>query len=338
MWSSSMPGQPLRGPRRTARRVASVRCRRDSPPSRRCGPAGSPRAAESPRPHAHDVLDEQARGRRLVQPGDRPVPHATGARSPSPTTASVAETTTYRLSIPWFGWLFAAAHAPRAAPPPTRRRAEPVVGAARPAHRTPGAHAGAAGRRGHARPRSPTRCSPRPPTSPPTASASSTAARASAAPSSASACSSRCRSRSWPTAWVDGARSCSLAWLTPLFCALGALAPSFWLLVASQTVARPLGIALALLAARGRRRGDAAQQPRLRGQPAGHGRRSRCRRRGRARCASPTSATTGGGWSTCSRSSGCPSPSAWRGTSLETRRFETVHRIAPADRTGVGSR
>lgn len=40
-----------------------------------------------------------------------------------------------------------------------------------------------------------------------------------------------------------------LAWLTPLFCALGALAPDFGLLVASQTVARPLGIALALLAA-----------------------------------------------------------------------------------------
>lgn len=40
-----------------------------------------------------------------------------------------------------------------------------------------------------------------------------------------------------------------LAWLTPLFCALGALAPSFGLLVVSQTVARPLGIAMALLAA-----------------------------------------------------------------------------------------
>jgi MFS family permease len=39
-----------------------------------------------------------------------------------------------------------------------------------------------------------------------------------------------------------------LAWLTPLFCALGALAPTFGLLVASQTVARPLGIALAMLA------------------------------------------------------------------------------------------
>lgn len=39
-----------------------------------------------------------------------------------------------------------------------------------------------------------------------------------------------------------------LAWLTPLFCALGAAAPSFPLLVATQTVARPLGIAMALVA------------------------------------------------------------------------------------------
>jgi len=39
-----------------------------------------------------------------------------------------------------------------------------------------------------------------------------------------------------------------LAWLTPIFCALGAAAPTFPLLVASQTIGRPLGIALALLA------------------------------------------------------------------------------------------
>ncbi len=39
-----------------------------------------------------------------------------------------------------------------------------------------------------------------------------------------------------------------LAWLTPLFCALGAASPNFWVLTASQTVARPLGIALGLLA------------------------------------------------------------------------------------------
>ncbi|MEN9646775.1 MAG: hypothetical protein RL238_3444 [Actinomycetota bacterium] len=38
------------------------------------------------------------------------------------------------------------------------------------------------------------------------------------------------------------------AWLAPLLCAVGALAPSFWVLVGSQTVARPMGIALSLLA------------------------------------------------------------------------------------------
>jgi MFS family permease len=38
------------------------------------------------------------------------------------------------------------------------------------------------------------------------------------------------------------------AWLAPLFCAVGALAPNFWLLVASQTIGRPLGIALSLVA------------------------------------------------------------------------------------------
>lgn len=38
-----------------------------------------------------------------------------------------------------------------------------------------------------------------------------------------------------------------LAWCTPLLCALGALAPGFWVLVGSQAVARPLGIALATI-------------------------------------------------------------------------------------------
>ena len=37
------------------------------------------------------------------------------------------------------------------------------------------------------------------------------------------------------------------AWLAPLFCLLGALAPNFWTLVATQAVGRPLGLALALL-------------------------------------------------------------------------------------------
>ena len=37
------------------------------------------------------------------------------------------------------------------------------------------------------------------------------------------------------------------AWVSPLWCALGAIAPNFWVLVATQTIARPVGLALALL-------------------------------------------------------------------------------------------
>jgi MFS family permease len=40
-----------------------------------------------------------------------------------------------------------------------------------------------------------------------------------------------------------------LAWLAPTLASLGALAPNFWVLTATQTVARPLGIALDLLIA-----------------------------------------------------------------------------------------
>ena len=57
-----------------------------------------------------------------------------------------------------------------------------------------------------------------------------------------------------PVAWladrIGRRRSIvTLAWAVPILCALGAVAPTFWLLVASQTVARPMGIALAMLAA-----------------------------------------------------------------------------------------
>ena len=37
------------------------------------------------------------------------------------------------------------------------------------------------------------------------------------------------------------------AWLAPLWCALGAIAPTFWVLVGTQTIGRPIGLALALL-------------------------------------------------------------------------------------------
>ena len=37
------------------------------------------------------------------------------------------------------------------------------------------------------------------------------------------------------------------AWLAPLWCVLGAIAPDFWVLVGTQSIGRPIGLALALL-------------------------------------------------------------------------------------------
>ena len=37
------------------------------------------------------------------------------------------------------------------------------------------------------------------------------------------------------------------AWVAPLWCAVGAIAPNFWVLVGTQTIGRPVGLALALL-------------------------------------------------------------------------------------------
>ena len=37
------------------------------------------------------------------------------------------------------------------------------------------------------------------------------------------------------------------AWVAPVWCALGAIAPNFWVLVGTQTIGRPVGLALALL-------------------------------------------------------------------------------------------
>ena len=37
------------------------------------------------------------------------------------------------------------------------------------------------------------------------------------------------------------------AWVAPIWCALGAIAPNFWVLVGTQTIGRPVGLALALL-------------------------------------------------------------------------------------------
>ena len=70
------------------------------------------------------------------------------------------------------------------------------------------------------------------------------------------------------------------AWLAPLWCALGAIAPNFWVLVGTQTIGRPLGLGARAADRRRRRGGDAAQQPRLRAQRARARRRARRWRRG----------------------------------------------------------
>lgn len=119
-----------------------------------------------------------------------------------------------------------------------------------------------------------------------------------------------------------------LAWLTPLLCAVGALAPGFWVLVASQTVARPVGIALAIIA------GVAAAEDMPRNS------------RAYALSVLATAAGLGAGLAVGGLKLADTGPDGWRWVYalsliwlpvavvllrhlLETRRFETVHRIAP---------
>ncbi|MFZ4719687.1 MAG: MFS transporter [Ilumatobacteraceae bacterium] len=123
------------------------------------------------------------------------------------------------------------------------------------------------------------------------------------------------------------------AWLAPLFCALGAFVPSFWTLVASQTVARPMGIALALLA------GVAAAEDMPRNS------------RAYAVSVLALSAGLGAGVAVGSLRLADIGDDGWRlsyllsiiwfpvavslmRSLLETRRFETVHRVAQPLRRG----
>jgi MFS family permease len=119
-----------------------------------------------------------------------------------------------------------------------------------------------------------------------------------------------------------------LAWLTPVACAIGAAAPSFGLLVASQTVARPLGIALGMLA------GVAATEEMPRNS------------RAYALSVLAMAAGLGGGVAVMSLRFTDLGRNGWRAVYvmslmwlpvavslgrnlMETRRFATVHRIAP---------
>jgi len=119
-----------------------------------------------------------------------------------------------------------------------------------------------------------------------------------------------------------------LAWLTPVCCSLGALAPSFWVLAGTQTLARPLGIALSMLA------GVAAVEDMPRNS------------RAYALSVLAMAAGLGAGVAVGSLKLADLGDDGWRLVYLialiwlpiavslarhldETRRFETVHRIAP---------
>jgi MFS family permease len=119
-----------------------------------------------------------------------------------------------------------------------------------------------------------------------------------------------------------------LAWLTPVCCAVGAFAPSFALLTASQTLARPLGIALALLAgvaaAEEMPRNSRAYAVSLLAMSAGLG-------AGVAVASLPLADLGDDGWRLAYLLSLVWLPVALSlGRRLdETRRFETVHQISP---------
>ena len=166
------------------------------------------------------------------------------------------ETTTYGWSLPWFAWLFALplrwTLARRGATDPRRRRRTPPPRrGGRPRTASTRARSACSGcwRRRRCRRRSSTPSSPRRSSSPPTTSASATAASASPArvvragiilvlPFAAFA--DRIGRRRMVTAMAIAA---------PLVTALGALAPTFPILVATQTLGRPLGLALDFLIA-----------------------------------------------------------------------------------------
>ncbi len=118
------------------------------------------------------------------------------------------------------------------------------------------------------------------------------------------------------------------AWLAPLLCALGTLAPNFWVLVATQTVGRPMGIALALLAAiaaaEDMPRNSRAYAVSVLAMAAGFG-------AGVAVAALKLADLGDEGWRLVYLLSliWIPVAISLMRHLLETRRFETVHRIAP---------
>ena len=225
------------------------------------------------------------RPRRRARRRRRPRSTRPRARSPTTTARSAAtddrtvDTTSYRLVIPWFGWIFALAdprHACAAAAPGDGT--QPAWAPPDRLDADAGAGRSDCSPRRRCRPRSSTRCSPRPSTSPPTTSGSSERGQGIAGvivrcgivlalpfavprrPGRATA-----DHRAARVARADRARRSARSRRT------SGCSPR------PQTVGRPLGHR-ARPAHRGRRRGgDAAQQPRVRGERAGDGQRPRRR-------------------------------------------------------------
>ena len=302
----------------------------------RCGPPTRTCAAALERPRDDLVLERGAgdgtfdQARRAVSRVPAPSSHGarTAARRDAPRTGS---------SIPWFGWLFAlpvrALVGRRLAPPDHARRvpgAHAVVGAARPARRTPDAAC--------------SDCSPRRRCSSAFVNTLFTQTvnfaaddfgigehgrrrrrRRSCAPGSSSRCRRRPRRPHRPPAGRSrsspGRRRSSTA-----LGALGADVPGARRDTDHRPPARPRP---RLARRRRRRRGDAAQQPRLRGQRAGDGERARRRhRRDRAAARRHRRSGRGGSCTSC-RSCGWSSRSTSRGACPRRRASSGRTRIAP---------
>jgi RsiW-degrading membrane proteinase PrsW (M82 family) len=159
---------------------------------------------------------------------------------------SVHETTRYQLDIPWFGWLFARPMRAALAHPATARRTDAVVVATRPLDRRQARLLGLL------------------------AAASISAAFANTLFTQTVNFAADSFGISETGQAVGGVivrvgvviavpfavladrlgrrRMIVLtSWLAPIFCFFGAASPNFWVLVGTQSVGRPLGLALALL-------------------------------------------------------------------------------------------
>ena len=195
----------------------------------------------------------------IVRAGGRPVHAPTAARSSRRRRRPAwRETTTLPLVDPVVRVAVRAARCAGRSPAAARRRPTPprrthgdaVVGAARPPRPARRSACSACWRRRRCRRRSSTRCSPRRSSSPPTTSASATVGIGIAGVDRAGRHRARAARRRARRPHRPAARR-DRRWRSPrpLVTALGALAPTFPFLVATQALGRPLGLALDFLVA-----------------------------------------------------------------------------------------